>query len=405
MNILIIAPFFPLPLDSGGHTRLFNIIKYLSRRHTIDFISPFTNHSCEYVPQMKQYCRNIALINIEEFVNKTSMRKNIQRLFQRFCMLVMGIPLEASGFYFYSLRDKLDEILNNNKYDVVQVEYPRMALHLRPEFYTRNSFIKVIVDYDLSFVTPWRQYCNEKRWLRRQLYYANYFLQKNFALSTWQRFDRMVVMSEVDKKKVKETAPYQDVCVVPNGVDLENFKMINRCETSPLLIMLGGTSHWANIDAYKYFTEEIFSRVTQLVPRISLRVVGSGWDKYSQSAADPAITFPGFADDLRSLFTGSTVLIAPIRVGGGTRLKILEAMAMGVPVVSTTVGCEGIEVIDGVHLLKADTPELFAEQIKKIFIDKSLCQKLITNARALVEEKYGWHKLAMLMEKVYDKPK
>jgi polysaccharide biosynthesis protein PslH len=402
VRILIIAPFFPLPLESGGHTRLFCLIKRLSRRHTIDFASPVTRRHEGHIAELRKYCRHIVSVNIDGLVERTDKLRWAARTVRRLLMLAAGIPMEASGFYFASLRRKIDQLLAAEKYDIVQVEYPRMALHLRRAFFADHPCTKVMVDYDLTYVTPWRQYMNAKGPLRRLWHYADYRLQKAFASSIWRRFDHLVVMSDIDRAKALGLVPEQDIRVVPNGVDLDEFRLVRRGHTNPRLVMLGGAGHWANVDGYHYFVKDVLPMVKQRLEDVSLHVVGAGWDSFSkQDGLDPAVRFEGFVGDLSGFMAGTTILVVPIRVGGGTRLKVLEAMAMGVPVISTSVGCEGIDAADRVHFMRADTAGEFAACINEVLTDTILCSKLIANARALVEAKYGWDSLAQAMGDVY----
>lgn len=404
VNILIISPFFPLPLESGGHTRLFNLIKHLSRRHTVDLVSYITGKQHACITQLDEFCRNIVCVRVDELVrnHRTIIGSNdFRRLWLRFRMLVRGIPPEASAFYFAEMRNTLNDILASNDYDIVQVEYPRMALHLGRSFYENPRILKVLVDYDLSFIAHLRRYQNEKSLFSKIARYMDYKLNRSFALATWKLFDHLITMSQVDCDKVREMLPELSVHVVPNCVDLDYFRPIPREATEMRLLLLGGTGHFPNIDAFSYFTKEIYPRVTASQKNIKLSVIGAGWEHIRETCNDPSITFAGFVEDIRSFITGSVVLLVPIRIGGGTRLKILEAMAMGIPVVSTSVGCEGIAVEHGIHLLLADKPEDFAQRIIDLHSDPELCRRLTDNARELVTQGYGWEAAALRMEKVY----
>lgn len=404
MNVLIVSPFFPLPLESGGHTRLFNLTKHLSRRHTVDLVSYIAGSQTECITQLEEFCRNVVCVNVDDLVGN---RKNIigsnnfRRLLLRFGLLLRAVPLEASAFYFAKMRNKLNDILASNDYDVVQVEYPRMALHFGRSFYENHRALKVIVDYDLSFIPHLRRYQNERSLFPRIARYVDYKLNRSFALATWKLFDHLVTMSQVDREKVHEMLPELSIQVVPNCVDVDYFRPIPREATEMRLILLGGTGHFPNVDAFSYFTKEIYPRVKASQKDVKLTVIGAGWEQISEKCDDPSITFAGFVEDIRSFITGSAVLLVPIRIGGGTRLKILEAMAMGIPVISTSVGCEGIAAEHGIHVLLADTPEDFAQKIVDLNSDAELCRTLMENARELVTQRYGWEAAALRMEKVY----
>jgi glycosyltransferase involved in cell wall biosynthesis len=406
MDILIISPFFPLPIKSGGHTRVFNLIKHLSSRHNIDLLSLIREDEKRCIPDLMDLCRDIVTVNVDECIGARSgctIRGNdLRRIVVRLLSLMKGTPLDVSGFYFQEMQGKLDAILKSRHYNVVQVELTRMAQYLHSSFYDRYPACKVIVDYDLDFVPLQRRYNCTRRPISKFIRYIDYRLHRFYALTTWPSFDRLVVMSQIDEKKVLDLLPRISTYVVPNGVDLNYFTPIPRNGGDNNLLFIGGTDHYPNIDALTYFLTHIFSGLKAQMSNLILTVIGSGWEKYeAQLHGDEAVRFTGYVEDIRPYASGQCIMIAPIRIGGGTRLKILEAMAMGVPVVSTSVGCEGIKAESGKHLMVADTPEEFVNAVVDIYLDEPLCHGLIENAYTLVRENYGWDKLALEMESVY----
>ena len=228
-------------------------------------------------------------------------------------------------------------------------------------------------------------------------------MNRSYALKAWGSFDKLVVMSEVDRSKVGRCLPGHCVEVVPNGVDLDCFGPMERDSEQKRLVFLGGAGHYANVDGLEYFIKEIFGRIRSEIPDLRLHVIGQGWETCSgKSDCGSAVEFTGFVEDLRECFAGMSVLVTPIRIGGGTRLKILEAMALGVPVVSTSIGCEGIAVEDGRHILVADSAICFAEKVLQVFGDAKLRKQLTEEAYALVKERYGWETIVRKMETVYE---
>ncbi len=373
----------------------------------MDLISPITEKEKYCISELKAFCRNIISVDIDGIhVKKQRIivgRNNLHRLFFRIGRLISGIPLEVSAFYFPEMGEKLKVLLDSNHYDIIQVELSRMAQYFDKSFYKDNPSLKILVDYDLSFIPHLRRYQCEKTLFSKLIRYIDYRMNRSYALRTWRLFDKFVVMSEVDKKKALEFLPDLSIHVVPNGVDLSYFRPFPREGGENRLLFLGGIGHFANVDALFYFLKEIFPRVKELVKDITLMVIGEGWESYSnQMAHDKSIKFTGFVEDIRPYVSTSSVLIAPIRIGGGTRLKILEAFAMGVPVVSTSIGCEGIPVERGYHLLLADSPEEFAMAIGEIFSNRDLWNRLKENAYRLVEQNYSWDQLALKMENVYE---
>ncbi|GAX59188.1 glycosyl transferase, group 1 [Candidatus Scalindua japonica] len=311
--------------------------------------------------------------------------------------------MEISGFYYLEMQKKLINLLKNNNYNIVQVELPKMAQNFDKSFYKENRSLKILVDYDISFIPYLRNYhCEKKKFLKLKKY-IDYRMHRFFALKTWNQFDRLVVMSEVDRRKVNDILPELSVHVIPNGVDLASFRPFPKEEGDNRLLFLGGAGHFPNVDALFYFLKEIFPEIKKRIKKFSVVVIGDCWNRYSdQLPHDASIEFTGFVKDIRQYINDSTVLITPIRIGGGTRLKIVEAMALKVPVVSTSVGCEGFSVEDGQHILLADKPDDFAIKVQEVFSNKQLYNTLTENAYKLVKENYGWDKLVLKLEDIYE---
>lgn len=410
MNILIISPIFPLPLISGGHTRLYNIIKRVSSNHVVDFVSPITYQEEDYISELKQFCRNVVSVHISDSVS--SERRKTQgryayfyRSFNKISGLLKGIPREVSGFYFPDLKDKLENLLESNDYDIIQVEFTRMAQYFSRSFLKYHNSVKVLTDYDLAFIPHLRRWECEKNIIFKIIRYIDYRMNRSYALKTWNLFDSFIVMSEIDRKRTLDHLPELSVHVVPNGVDLSSHNPLleaKNIEKNKKLLFIGGALHYPNVDALLFLTQEVYPLILSTIKNISLTVVGAGWESYAEHLSHiPSIHFTGFVKDIRPFADSSTVLIAPIRIGGGTRLKILEAMAMGIPVVSTGVGCEGITVRDGHDILIAETPTDLTSRVYEVFSDADLRNRLTKNAYNLVKENYGWDNIALKMEKIY----
>jgi glycosyltransferase involved in cell wall biosynthesis len=406
MQILIISPFFPLPLVSGGHTRLFNFIRELSKRHVIDLVAPVSGSEKDLVPEMKKYCRHIVTADIDKLYLRGGRNRpgmlHILRMIMRLFMLLRGVPLEASAFYYPDLKTRLNELLASNRYDVIQVEFTRMALYLSKDFYSEYPAQKVLIDYDLAFITHKRKFETADTVLSKAVRYLDYRINESFALRIWKRFDVFVVVSDVDREKALQYLPGLSVSVVPNGVDLGYFVPSAKERTERKLLFLGGSGHYPNVDGLVYFMSEVYPRVRAAAGDISLTVVGGGWDSRNGKVSDSSlIHFAGYVDDVRKYMKGTAVFIAPLRIGGGTRLKILEAMAMRVPVVATSMACEGLSLENEHHLLIADTPQDFASGIIRLFDDERLSDMITNNAYKLVTEKFSWDNLCHELEKVY----
>jgi glycosyltransferase involved in cell wall biosynthesis len=264
-------------------------------------------------------------------------------------------------------------------------------------------------------------------WMKERYHSQNSFLKKSAGWITWQKclryerwlysqFQACIMVSEHDKTAVEATFPFYAgrVSIIPNGVDLiQNHPGIS----SPVpgtLVFNGGLGYYANLDAMRFFLADIFPRILSHHPGVKIQITGRTDSlDLSQLQLNKNVFFTGFLDDIRPTVASSWACVVPLRIGSGTRLKILEAMALGTPVISTSKGAEGLDICPGENILIADHPEEFANQVLRLLCDPDLREKLARNARVLVEEKYGWEGISesfcRLVEKIagqgYQTPK
>jgi glycosyltransferase involved in cell wall biosynthesis len=212
-----------------------------------------------------------------------------------------------------------------------------------------------------------------------------------------RRFDHVVAVSREDADVMRREYGAREVSDVPTGVDTEFFRPSGAVARVPRSLVFTGSMDWLpNEDAIRYFTKEIMPRVRESVPDVTLTVVGR--DPFpgllELARRDPSVVVTGRVEDVRPYMERADAYVVPIRVGGGTRLKIYEAMSMGKAVVSTTVGAEGLPVRDGRELLLADTPEDFARAVVRVLTDETLARDLGERAAATVRERFGWGRVA-----------
>jgi glycosyltransferase involved in cell wall biosynthesis len=212
----------------------------------------------------------------------------------------------------------------------------------------------------------------------------------------YRQFDLCLSVTESDRNKITKLCGMEagKIGVVPNGALVKVQDPAGNGSQKDTLIFSGALTYQANFDAMEYFLNDIFPLVCKEMPQVSMKITGStnGVPIHLLPRYDNVI-FTGFVEDIKALIGSTQVCVVPLRVGGGTRIKILEAMALGTPVVSTTKGAEGLDVIDGVHLLIADTPEDFARKTILLLCDDQLRTKLSFQARELVEKRYSWQKI------------
>jgi glycosyltransferase involved in cell wall biosynthesis len=245
------------------------------------------------------------------------------------------------------------------------------------------------------------------RYVRNPLAKAYLALQarklRRFERKASRIVDHHATVSERDRETLLRISPGSKVTVVPNGVDPEYFKKTIDAVESNRLIYVGGMTWFPNYDAMLYFIDHIWPLIKKEVPDAKLTHIGRQTsNEFARKAeSDPALRFLGFVDDIRPEMSRSAVYIVPLRIGGGTRLKILDAMSMGKAIVSTSIGCEGIDVTDGHDILIADTPAEFAAKTVELMRNPHLRDTLSKNARETVIKKYAWNVIASELEEAY----
>jgi glycosyltransferase involved in cell wall biosynthesis len=216
-----------------------------------------------------------------------------------------------------------------------------------------------------------------------------------------ERFGRCIAVSEGDKHLMISRNPRLQIDVVPNGIDTQLFQPIPYQNNSQVLLFIGNMDYRPNIDAISYFCKQILPLIKNEAPLVEVCIAGLNPAPEVLGLAGEGIRVTGTVEDLHPYYAQSAVCIVPLRAGGGTRLKILEAMALGRPVVSTSIGCEGLDVQDGEHLFIADTPGDFANRVLYLLNESAVRESIIRNGRELVEQRYDWDVVAQQLLRIY----
>jgi glycosyltransferase involved in cell wall biosynthesis len=223
---------------------------------------------------------------------------------------------------------------------------------------------------------------------------------QRFEGSVCRRVDRVIAVSEADAETMQQDYRIEKVYPIPTGVDVEFFRPDPHAATQPNSLVFTGSMDWLpNEDGINYFTSEILPLIRKSIPDVTLTIVGRNPSRKLMDLAqrDSSIVVTGRVDDVRPYMEEAAAYIIPLRIGGGTRLKIYEAMAMEKPAISTTVGAEGLPVRDGIELLLADDPQSFADATVKVLTNPSFAAQLSTNAAQLVRQNFGWDRVAAIM--------
>ncbi len=393
MKILVLSTWFPYPPNQGSKTRAYQLIKALAHSH------------------------EIALVSFEDVEVQSAWRDHLAEM----CHLVKTVPqnpfarrLTRQGQGWFSLkpssvREGYSKQMSACVRGVATDWRPQVVLALT--FVTAPYALEVkgvrrVVDVD-NLLAPMlhENYKQAEHLLPRLRRYMAYWKFRRYERWLFHQFELCLLVSARDMRAIQEYAPLEPdhVGLVPNGVDPEYFHPVGPAASNNSLVFSGSVNYGPNYDAVDYFLHEILPIVRREIPDVRLRVTGSTHDGLlAQLPADTNVTFTGYVADVRPVIADSTACVVPLRHGAGTRLKVLEAMALGTPVISTSKGAEGLEVEPGRHLLIADRPDDFAAETVRLLHDGDLRAALASAARQLIQERYDWANIGHRLRDLID---
>ena len=394
MRILFITDAIPYPVISGAPLRTYNLLRHIAKQHEI-YLAAFvkTPEQKEGVAHLQEFCQ---VVETAAMPADSALGRPLERL--RY--LFKGIPPDLRFHHSDELAYKTRRLAANVEFDIVQIDHTTMGLYLEilpQELWQRAVWM--VHDIDYSRYARLEQV--ETKLMRKLRLWLHSYMLRTWEPRFAERFQRCVTVSHVDRELLLAANPRLQVEVAPNGVNTQEYEPLPPPPTAPALLFVGNMDAIACVDAMVYFCRQIFPSLRRVIPHLEMWIVGINPRAEVKALAGNGIHVTGRVDDVRPYYNRSTVCVAPLRVGGGTRLKILEAMALGRPVVSTTIGCEGLEVRDGVHLLIADSPEQFIAKTVQLLTNAALRQRLTLDARQVAVNRYDWEGIAEKLIAIY----
>lgn len=391
MKILMLTPYLPFPLMSGGQTRSYNLIKNLSKKHEITLFSLIKdNAERKYIPELLKFCKNVRVFNRPP---KPWTLHNILRTgFSTYPFLVVrNLATKQSG--------AIEEELSSNKYDLIHAE----TFYVMPHIPITNTPPILLVEQTVEYLV-YKHYVTETASkLLAPLLSLDVMKLKFWETYYWKRAKKVVAMSDSDRVQMEILSPGLSIDIVPNGIDTDYFAGKKREKPDPPKVLYVGNFTWLqNIEAVELLINKVWPKIKKQVPQAKLWIVGMHMTDYIRNLKSSDIDVSEGMPDIRDAYRKSTVLVTPIRGPGGTRLKILEAMASSLPVVTTTVGAEGLGVKNGKEALVEDNLEDLVASTVKILKDPMLAQKLGTSGWDFVRKNYTWDISAQKLSRIYE---
>lgn len=389
MNILWLKTELLHPVDKGGKIRSYNMLKELKRSCHITYLTLDDGTADTEARELaSEYCHELVCIPYQQREKFTT--GFYVELMQN---LASELPYAIKKYQSRAMRNEITTRVADGRFDVLVCDFLAPAVNVP----ARLNCPSVLFQHNVEAMIWKRHYEVQTSTVKKAYLYRQWQKMRNFEAKMCPRFDSVVAVSREDREQMQQQYGVENVYDVPTGVDTAYFRPNGDVKRKPENLVFTGSMDWLpNEDAIRYFTEQIMPRIKQAVPGVNLTVVGR--NPYpglvELSKRDPAVTVTGRVDDVRPFMEEAAVYIVPLRIGGGTRLKIYEAMAMEKPIVSTSVGAEGLPVVDGKEILLADTPESFAEAVVKLLRDESFATELGKRSAVTVREKFGWETVA-----------
>ncbi len=412
MKFLFLVHRIPYPPDKGDKIRSFNEIKYLSKNHEIHLACLVDNlDDLKYVNHLRKYCKivNVAFIN-----SKITKFKAI------FCLLDKK-PLSVSYFYSKKLQKAINYLLLTNNYDAIICFSSPMAEYIfKSTNQPINQSTKLIMDFVDIDSDKWKQYAKYTKWPFSWIYKLESKRLAQYEKKVAQIFHYSIFVSKKEAKLFYMQNPdIRNILAIPNGVDFDYFnpyhfstnnlsqpttqstnRPINPSTSYPMLLFTGAMDYYANVDGVVWFCKNIFPQLIKKFPELRFYIVGRNPASTIKEWANHQVIVTGYVEDIRPYYQMATIYVAPLRIARGIQNKILEAMAMAKPVVSTSKAFEGIEATPNKDLLLADSEKEFIEKITGLLQNPEKRKSLGISARQTVEKNYSWQYNLKILEEI-----
>jgi glycosyltransferase involved in cell wall biosynthesis len=393
MKILWVKHGKLLPVDTGGNIRTYNILSHLASRHEVTLISSYSGK------QAPEYERELRLRFAKSIAICTGAPEDSDRIVKQATHYLAragsSVPYAVSKFTAPKVRQTVKRELDSGAFDIAVCDFFAVSLNFPKQLNTPTVLFQHNVEASI-----WKQQAeHEKQWLKKLVFTMEAAKMRQYEATSIKRFHHVIAVSDVDRKLMGGVDPAK-ISVVPTGVDLQQFRRQKNSSVAGYEVLFLGSMDWeANIDAVIYFCEKIWPRVLSNIPDAKFRIVGRNPHPSVLKLANNSVEVTGTVPSVIEYLRSAAVVVVPLRIGGGTRLKIYEAMAMGKAVVSTPIGAEGLDVRDRHDIVLSERPDDFADQIISLLRDEPARERL-GNAATKTASKYDWSAVADRFEKI-----
>ena len=393
-KVLFLSQRFLFPQDTGGKIRTGKILEKLKNHFSITVISNVESPKDDpYVPLMKNLCDKF--IPVPWVETKRYTLKFYWELFKKSFSIY---PVPMLNDYSPELENAVLTELNNDHYDLAICDFMQSTLNFRQV----NGIPMILFQHNVEATISQRHMKRSRDPISKIFWWLQHKKMFYHEKRQCRKFNTVIAVSEMDKKRMETWYGVKNVYTIPTGVDTEYFKPAENIREKKQLVYVGAMDWLPNEDAMFYFLSDVFPQILKKEPDTRLIIVGRNpspkFQKFVSNFTNVRIT--GWVEDTRPYIAESAVFIVPIRIGGGTRMKIYQAMAMGKAIVSTRVGAEGLPLKDDEHILFADDPNQFAQRVLWLLTNPSERSKIGESARKYVYENFRWEKVAEVFSEI-----
>ncbi len=392
MRLLFLSRWFPYPANNGSKIRIYNLLKYLGQHHEVYFVS-FTEAddpvSAERIEAMRAYCRDVRVVTYRTF-NPGSLKALVG--------LFGTIPRSLVDSFSPEMHDTIQQLAQQVSFDAV------IASQIDMPIYTRElkGAAKILEEVEISiFLEQVKRATSPLKKMRKQLMWSKW---SNYMREVMETYDRVTVVSDPEIVPLQQIIPgYERISVVPNGADLSRLTGTFAPPQPNTMVYTGALSYYVNFDAMQFFLGEVFPLILAECPEAIISMAGRlDGTRVEELPTHPNAKHVGYLSDVRPFVQGGWLSVIPERVGGGTRIKLFESLALGTPVIATKWAAKGVHAREGIEILTADTPRELADAILRLFRDPALRESLSQAGRKLIEDQYDWPVIGRQLDTVIE---
>ena len=400
MHLLWVKTELLHPIDKGGRIRTYNMLRALKRQHRVTYVTLDNGKAApDAVARAVEYCHDIIRVPFDEAV----------RLSPRFWIELLGnvvspFPYAIAKYKSTALRRAIEQAVRERGIDVVVCDF------LAPSQNVPDGLPCPVVLFQHNVEAAiWKRHAEvRENPLAKAYFHEQWRRMERFERQECRRFDRVVAVSRADAEEMERKYGIADVADVPTGVDIDYFRPAGRAPQEPHNLVFTGSMDWLpNEDGITWFVDHVLPRIHEHLPDVTLTIVGRNPPPRIQQLArqDARLRVTGSVPDVRPYIEGAALFVVPLRVGGGTRLKIYEALAMERPLVSTTIGAEGLPLEPGKHIKIGDDPGAFAQAVLTLLNNPAAADRMGRTSADYIREHFGWDAAAEAFSRIIAAPR